>query len=180
MASPKGCRPNKYSCFNSFPMREPKLKKKFHFQLLCIAYQHIISSHQLKHQGLSRYDGVRYGLRVGWRQPTRNECEHENGRVWGRSQTKDTMLGTYALSVGTMTRTMGKFQSTETLSGEFAELYKDFDVLSPTSPCTAFKLGAKVDDPMTMYVNDVCTILLILSAIQPCLSRLVQVRMVCL
>ena len=43
--------------------------------------------------------------------------------------------------------------------GMGSDLYQKYDVLlSPTSPCTAFKLGEKVNDPMTMYVNDICTI----------------------
>ena len=45
------------------------------------------------------------------------------------------------------------------LAQNFDEVYSKFDVLlSPTSPCTAFKLGERTSDPMTMYVNDVCTI----------------------
>ena len=70
------------------------------------------------------------------------------------------MLGTYALSAGSYDAYYGKAQRLRTrLVEEFDAAYERFDVLmSPTSPCTAFEFGAKTADPMTMYVNDVCTI----------------------
>jgi aspartyl-tRNA(Asn)/glutamyl-tRNA(Gln) amidotransferase subunit A len=70
------------------------------------------------------------------------------------------MLGTYALSAGYRDAYYGKAQKVRTLIiDDFARVYRDFDVLlSPTSPTTAFHLGDKTADPMTMYLNDVCTI----------------------
>jgi aspartyl-tRNA(Asn)/glutamyl-tRNA(Gln) amidotransferase subunit A len=70
------------------------------------------------------------------------------------------MLGTYALSAGYYDAFYGKAQRVRTLIlRDFEAAYRDFDVLlSPTSPCVAFPLGAKAADPLTMYLNDVCTI----------------------
>ena len=70
------------------------------------------------------------------------------------------MLGTYALSAGYYDAYYGKAQKVRTLIiRDFAAAYERFDVLlSPTSPTTAFALGAKTADPLTMYLNDVCTI----------------------
>ena len=70
------------------------------------------------------------------------------------------MLGTYALSSGYYDAYYGKALKVRRLLAEnLEELYQEYDVLlSPTSPCTAFPLGEKTQDPMTMYVNDICTI----------------------
>ncbi|MEJ7845758.1 MAG: amidase family protein, partial [Acidimicrobiales bacterium] len=67
--------------------------------------------------------------------------------------------GTYALSAGYYDAYYGKAQRVRTLIlADFAAAYERFDLLlSPTSPCTAFAFGAK-DDPLTMYLNDLCTI----------------------
>jgi aspartyl-tRNA(Asn)/glutamyl-tRNA(Gln) amidotransferase subunit A len=70
------------------------------------------------------------------------------------------MLGTYALSAGYYDAYYGKAQQVRTLLlRDFEAAYRDFDVLlAPTAPGTAFELGAKTADPLTMYLNDVCTI----------------------
>jgi len=70
------------------------------------------------------------------------------------------MLGTYALSSGYYDAYYGKAQRVRTMIiREFAAAYERFDVLvSPVSPCVAFPLGDKTADPLTMYLNDVCTI----------------------
>ncbi len=70
------------------------------------------------------------------------------------------MLGTYALSAGYYDAFYGKALKVRTMMlRDFAEVYERFDVLlTPTAPTTAFPLGERTADPMTMYVNDVCTI----------------------
>ena len=70
------------------------------------------------------------------------------------------MLGTYALSAGYYDAYYGKAQRVRTaIIRDFEAAYERFDVLlSPTSPCVAFALGDKTADPMTMYMNDVCTV----------------------
>ena len=108
---------------------------------------------------LARYDGVRYGLRVdGPNTEAMNVATRTAG--FGDEVKRRIMLGTYALSAGYYDAYYGKAQRVRTLIiDDFAAAYEKYDVLlSPTSPTTAFELGAKVADPMTMYVNDVCTI----------------------
>lgn len=108
---------------------------------------------------LSRYDGVRYGLREdGANVAAMNRATRTAG--FGDEVKRRIMLGTYALSAGYYDAYYGKAQKLRTvLVQELDRAYADFDVLlSPTSPCTAFALGDKTADPMTMYFNDVCTI----------------------
>jgi aspartyl-tRNA(Asn)/glutamyl-tRNA(Gln) amidotransferase subunit A len=108
---------------------------------------------------LARYDGVRYGLRVDAASTAEmNEASRTAG--FGAEVKRRIMLGTYALSAGYYDAYYGKAQRVRTLIiQDFARAYERFDLLlSPTSPTTAFDLGAKVSDPLTMYLNDVCTI----------------------
>ena len=126
--------------------------------LYCLSAYYLIAPAEAS-SNLSRYDGVRYGLRVdGANLKEMNVNTRTEG--FGDEVKRRIMLGTYALSAGYYDAYYGKALKVRRLLAEnFADLYKDYDVLlSPTSPCTAFKLGAKVNDPMTMYVNDVCTI----------------------
>ena len=108
---------------------------------------------------LSRYDGVRYGLRV--EAPTTAEMNLASRTAgFGAEVKRRIMLGTYALSAGYYDAYYGKAQKVRTLIiRDFAAAYEQFDLLlSPTSPTTAFPLGEKVSDPLTMYLNDICTI----------------------
>jgi aspartyl-tRNA(Asn)/glutamyl-tRNA(Gln) amidotransferase subunit A len=70
------------------------------------------------------------------------------------------MLGTYALSAGYYDAYYGKALKVRTLIvRDFETAYKDFDLLlTPTSPTTAFRFGEKTSDPLSMYLNDICTI----------------------
>ena len=107
---------------------------------------------------LARFDGVRYGLRV--EAPTTNEMMVATRTAgFGDEVKRRIMLGTYALSAGYYDAFYGKAQKVRTLiCRDFAAAYQRFDVLlSPTSPTTAFELGA-IADPLTMYLNDICTI----------------------
>ncbi|HEX6418197.1 MAG TPA: Asp-tRNA(Asn)/Glu-tRNA(Gln) amidotransferase subunit GatA [Acidimicrobiales bacterium] len=108
---------------------------------------------------LARYDGVRFGLRVD--APTTGEMyDRTRTEGFGAEVKRRIMLGTYALSAGYYDAFYGKAQRVRTLIlRDFDAAYQDFDVLlSPTAPSTAFPLGAKTADPLTMYLNDVCTI----------------------
>jgi aspartyl-tRNA(Asn)/glutamyl-tRNA(Gln) amidotransferase subunit A len=101
---------------------------------------------------------VRYGLRVDApNTPDMNLATRTAG--FGDEVKRRIMLGTYALSAGYYDAYYGKAQKVRTLIiRDFAAAYEDVDVLiSPTSPTTAFEFGAK-SDPLTMYLNDVCTI----------------------
>ena len=126
--------------------------------LYCLSAYYLIAPAEAS-SNLSRYDGVRYGLRIdGANLNEMNVNTRTEG--FGDEVKRRIMLGTYALSAGYYDAYYGKALKVRRLLAEnFAALYKEYDVLlSPTSPCTAFKLGEKVSDPMTMYVNDVCTI----------------------
>ena len=108
---------------------------------------------------LARYDGVRYGLRVdGENLAAMNERTRDAG--FGPEVKRRIMLGTYALSAGYYDAYYGRAQRVRTLiTRDFNRVYEGCDVLlSPTSPTTAFKLGDRTADPMTMYQSDVCTI----------------------
>ena len=108
---------------------------------------------------LARYDGVRYGHRSdGSNVAEMNVASRTEG--FGEEVKRRIMLGTYALSAGYYDAYYGKAQRVRTLMArEFDEAYERFDVLlSPTSPTTAFAFGDKTADPLTMYLNDVCTI----------------------
>jgi aspartyl-tRNA(Asn)/glutamyl-tRNA(Gln) amidotransferase subunit A len=108
---------------------------------------------------LSRYDGVRYGLR----RPG-DQCEEmmarTRGEGFGPEVKRRIMIGTYALSAGYYDAYYAQAQRVRTLIiRDFAAAYEQCDVLvSPTSPTTAFALGEKVADPIAMYLNDVFTI----------------------
>ncbi len=108
---------------------------------------------------LARYDGVRYGLRVPGA-TTGEMYDATRSAGFGPEVKRRIMLGTYALSAGYYDAYYGKAQRVRTLIiRDFDAAYQRFDVLlAPTSPTTAFELGAKTADPLTMYLNDVCTI----------------------
>lgn len=108
---------------------------------------------------LARYDGVRYGLRVDGA-----DAEEMNARTrdagFGAEVKRRIMIGTYALSAGYYDAYYGQAQKVRTLIiRDFDRAYEKVDVLiSPTSPTTAFDIGAKTADPLAMYLSDVCTI----------------------
>ncbi len=108
---------------------------------------------------LARYDGVRYGNRVTEGSTTADMMIATRTAGFGPEVKRRIMLGTYALSAGYYDAFYGKAQRVRTLIlSDFKAAYERFDVLlSPTSPCVAFPFGAKAD-PLTMYLNDVCTI----------------------
>ena len=108
---------------------------------------------------LSRFDGVRFGLRVdAATTPEMYDLTRTQG--FGHEVKNRIMLGTYALSAGYYDAYYGTAQKVRTLLlRDFAAAYEHFDVLlAPTSPTTAFRIGELVDDPLTMYLQDICTI----------------------
>ena len=108
---------------------------------------------------LARYDGVRYGhsARVDdlW-----GSYFQTRGEGFGAEVKRRIMLGTYALSAGYYDAYYLKAQQVRTLiKDEFDHVLTDVDaILAPTSPTVAFPIGAKVDDPLAMYLNDACTL----------------------
>ena len=111
---------------------------------------------------LARFDAMRYGLRVG-DDGTRSAEDvtaltREAG--FGPEVKRRIILGTYALSSGYYDAYYGSAQKVRTLiTQDFARSFADVDVLvSPTTPTTAFPIGERADDPMAMYLADLCTI----------------------
>ncbi|WOC13469.1 Asp-tRNA(Asn)/Glu-tRNA(Gln) amidotransferase subunit GatA [Gordonia sp. MP11Mi] len=111
---------------------------------------------------LARFDAMRYGMRVG------DDGTHSADEVmaltraagFGPEVKRRIMIGTYALSSGYYDAYYGQAQKVRTLiAQDFQKAYQEVDVLiSPTTPTTAFKLGEKVDDPLAMYLFDLCTL----------------------
>ncbi|TAN21145.1 MAG: Asp-tRNA(Asn)/Glu-tRNA(Gln) amidotransferase subunit GatA [Actinomycetota bacterium] len=108
---------------------------------------------------LARYDGVRYGLRVEG-QDMNETYVSTRTKGFGAEVKRRIMLGTFALSSGYYDAYYAKAQKVRTMIiDSFQNAYDRFDVLlSPTAPTTAFELGAKAADPLSMYLSDVCTI----------------------
>jgi aspartyl-tRNA(Asn)/glutamyl-tRNA(Gln) amidotransferase subunit A len=108
---------------------------------------------------LARYDGARYGLREDGAD-FREMVMRTRDAGFGDEPKRRIMIGTYALSSGYYDAYYATAQKVRTvIKREHDELFGRFDVLaSPTSPTVAFPIGAKVDDPVAMYMNDVLTI----------------------
>ncbi|MDQ6841040.1 MAG: Asp-tRNA(Asn)/Glu-tRNA(Gln) amidotransferase subunit GatA [Actinomycetota bacterium] len=109
---------------------------------------------------LARYDGVRYGLRVDGDADLLSMYSRTRSTGFGTEVQRRIMLGTYALSSGYYEAYYGTALKVRTkISEDFAEAFARFDfIVTPTSPWTAFELGAKTEDPLTMYLNDFFTV----------------------
>ena len=109
---------------------------------------------------LARFDGVRYGLRVAGDGGLVSMYEATRAAGFGPEVKRRIMLGTYALSSGYYDAYYGTAQRVRTkISEDFRAAFERFDfIVTPTSPWTAFELGAKTDDPLAMYLNDFCTV----------------------
>ncbi len=111
---------------------------------------------------LARFDSVRYGLRVGddGVRSLEEVMSLTRATGFGSEVKRRIILGTYALSSGYYDAYYGQAQKVRTLiSRDFAAAFGEVDVLvSPSTPGVAFELGAKVDDPMAMYLQDTATI----------------------
>lgn len=120
---------------------------------------YIISSAEAS-SNLARYDGIRYGYTAKDYNDLIDMYCLTRSEGFGKEVKRRIMLGTYALSAGYYDAFYKKAQQVRTLIiEEFNEAFKNFDlIMSPTSPTTAFKIGEKTADPMTMYISDVCTV----------------------
>lgn len=108
---------------------------------------------------LARYDGVRYGPREQG-ESMWEEIELTRGRRFGPEVRRRIMLGTYALSAGYYDAYYRRAQQVRTLiKRDFEQAFAHVDLLAaPTSPTVAFPIGQKMDDPLAMYLSDVCTL----------------------
>ena len=109
---------------------------------------------------LARYDGVKYGFSYQDADSMWEAMEKTRQYGFGAEVKRRIMLGTYALSAGYYDAYYLKAQKVRTLiRQEFDQAFEKFDALvTPTSPTVPFKIGEKVDDPLQMYLSDVCTL----------------------
>lgn len=109
---------------------------------------------------LARFDGVKYGYRAENYTDLTDMYLKTRSEGFGSEVKRRIMLGTYALSAGYYDAYYKKAQQARTLiRNSFAEAFDKFDViLTPTAPTTAFEIGKNITDPITMYLNDICTV----------------------
>ncbi|PAE28012.1 Asp-tRNA(Asn)/Glu-tRNA(Gln) amidotransferase subunit GatA [Oceanobacillus profundus] len=109
---------------------------------------------------LARFDGVRYGVRSENADNLIDVFKKSRSEGFGPEVKKRIMLGTFALSSGYYDAYYKKAQKVRTLiKQDFDKIFEDFDVIvGPTSPTPAYKVGELIDDPLTMYANDILTI----------------------
>ncbi len=116
---------------------------------------------------LARFDGVRFGMRAPQSTDLISMYTRTRHDGFGPEVKRRIMLGTYALSSGYYDAYYGRAQRVRTkISDDFRAVFDDFDfVVTPTSPTVAFELGAKTGDPLSMYLNDFCTVPMSLAGI---------------
>ncbi|HGG58639.1 MAG TPA: Asp-tRNA(Asn)/Glu-tRNA(Gln) amidotransferase subunit GatA [Gammaproteobacteria bacterium] len=109
---------------------------------------------------LSRMDGVRFGYRCENPRDLEDLYKRSRGEGFGDEVKRRILIGTYALSAGYYDAYYLKAQKIRRLiSQDFAEAFQQVDVImGPTAPDTAFRIGEKTDDPLSMYLSDVYTI----------------------
>jgi aspartyl-tRNA(Asn)/glutamyl-tRNA(Gln) amidotransferase subunit A len=109
---------------------------------------------------LSRFDGVRYGYRCEAPRNLEDLYKRSRGEGFGAEVKRRIMIGTYALSAGYYDAYYLKAQKVRRLiADDFRRAFESVDVImGPTSPTTAFRLGEKTDDPVSMYLSDIDTI----------------------
>jgi aspartyl-tRNA(Asn)/glutamyl-tRNA(Gln) amidotransferase subunit A len=124
-----------------------------------VAVYYILASSEAS-SNLARYDGVKYGYRSETGSNLIDMYKSTRAKGFGKEVKRRIMLGTFALSAGYYSAFYGKSQKARRLiKQDFDNAFKQCDViLAPTSPTPAFKLGAKLDDPLKMYLSDIFTI----------------------
>ncbi|MCM3496720.1 Asp-tRNA(Asn)/Glu-tRNA(Gln) amidotransferase subunit GatA [Paenibacillus lactis] len=124
-----------------------------------VATYYLLASSEAS-SNLARFDGVRYGVRADNSGSLIDLYHESRSQGFGDEVKRRIMLGTYALSSGYYDAYYLKAQKARTLiKQDFDKVFEQYDVvIGPTAPTTAFKLGTQVDDPLTMYLNDILTI----------------------
>lgn len=124
-----------------------------------LATYYLLSSSEAS-ANLARFDGVRYGVRSDNASSLIELYKQTRSEGFGDEVKRRIMLGTFALSSGYYDAYYKKAQQVRTLiKNDFENVFKKYDVIiGPTAPSTAFKIGEKIDDPLTMYANDILTI----------------------
>lgn len=124
-----------------------------------LATYYLLSSSEAS-ANLARFDGVRYGYRSPNAETLLDLYKNTRAEGFGDEVKRRIMLGTFALSSGYYDAYYKKAQKVRTLiKQDFEKVFEHYDVIiGPTTPTPAFKIGENIDDPMTMYVNDILTI----------------------
>ncbi|MBB6731847.1 Asp-tRNA(Asn)/Glu-tRNA(Gln) amidotransferase subunit GatA [Cohnella zeiphila] len=124
-----------------------------------VASYYLLASSEAS-SNLARFDGVRYGVRAEDPANLLDLYRRSRSEGFGTEVKRRIMLGTYALSSGYYDAYYKKAQQVRTLiKRDFDQAFEKYDlIVSPTVPTTAFKIGEQVNDPLTMYLNDICTI----------------------
>ncbi|CRH18717.1 MAG: Asp-tRNA(Asn)/Glu-tRNA(Gln) amidotransferase subunit GatA [Carnobacterium sp.] len=124
-----------------------------------IAVYYIIASSEAS-SNLQRFDGVRYGYRSPEAESLEELYVMSRSEGFGMEVKRRIMLGTFSLSSGYYDAYFKKAGQVRTLiKQDFANVFADYDlILGPTTPTTAFNLGENMDDPLTMYMNDILTV----------------------
>ena len=109
---------------------------------------------------LGRFDGIRYGYRTPEYSNLKEIYKKSRSEGFGEEVKRRIILGTYVLSSGYYDAYYKKAQKVRTLvSNEFSKAFEKYDViLTPTSPVTAFNIGEKSNNPLEMYLADICTV----------------------
>lgn len=120
---------------------------------------YLISSAEAS-SNLARYDGIKYGYRAEKYADLLDLYKQSRSEGFGPEVKRRIMLGTYALSAGYYDAYYKKALQVRTLIKKgFDDAFKKYDVIiTPVAPTTAFKIGEKVDDPLEMYMGDICTV----------------------
>lgn len=126
---------------------------------LALPAYYLISSAEAS-SNLARYDGIKYGYRAGKYDNLIDLYKQTRDEAFGKEVKRRIMLGTYALSSGYYDAYYKKAQQVRTLiKNEFNKVFDEYDIiLTPTGPTTAFKIGEKTNNPIEMYMNDICTV----------------------
>ncbi|OZU87688.1 Asp-tRNA(Asn)/Glu-tRNA(Gln) amidotransferase GatCAB subunit A [Virgibacillus indicus] len=124
-----------------------------------VATYYLLSSSEAS-ANLARFDGVRYGVRSENADNMIDMFKNSRSEGFGDEVKRRIMLGTFALSSGYYEAYYKKAQKVRTLiKNDFDKIFEDYDVvIGPTTPTPAFKVGENIDDPLTMYANDILTI----------------------
>ncbi|WP_456272570.1 Asp-tRNA(Asn)/Glu-tRNA(Gln) amidotransferase subunit GatA [Bacillus sp. AK031] len=124
-----------------------------------VATYYILASSEAS-SNLSRFDGIRYGYRTPNPENLLDLYKKTRAEGFGDEVKRRIMLGTFALSSGYYDAYYKKGQQARTLiKKDFEDVFENYDVIiGPTTPTPAFKIGEKIDDPLTMYANDILTI----------------------
>ena len=133
---------------------------------LCVPCYYVIAPSEAS-SNLSRFDGVRYGYRSEEYEDLIDMYMRTRAEGFGDEVKRRIMIGTYALSAGYYDAYYVKAQKLRRLITEdFERAFEQCDIIAgPTAPTTAFELGAKTSDPISMYLNDIYTISVNLSGL---------------